>query len=289
MITRRELLACPGMALAAAAATPEFQFVHLTDLHIQPELKATENCVRCIETINEIPADFSIAGGDLVFDANLVSRQRAGLLFDLYEKTTARLKRPLRHVIGNHDLFGIGERGKAEPANLTGSKKSWETSFGKRYRSFDHKGWHFVLLDTIDVLPDGGYRCFVDAEQMHWLENDLKSMPKGAPLLVVTHAPLVTGFLQYSDLGHIAPHDALVVTNSKDVCDLLFQYNLKAVLQGHTHVCENVQFRGCQFITTGAVCGNWWKGPRFGSPEGFGVVKLRGDVVEYRYQAYAKA
>jgi hypothetical protein len=34
------------------------------------------------------------------------------------------------------------------------------------------------------------------------------------------------------------------------------------------------------------VCGNWWKGPRDGHPEGFAVLTVRGDEVQWRYETY---
>ena len=74
--------------------------------------------------------------------------------------------------------------------------------------------------------------------------------------------------------------------NAQDVLDVLWPYAPKLVLQGHTHIRETVMYNGRQFITTGAVCGNWWKGPRDGHPEGFGVVTVRGADVSWRYETY---
>jgi Icc protein len=78
----------------------------------------------------------------------------------------------------------------------------------------------------------------------------------------------------------------LVVTNSRDVLNLLWPYNLKAVLQGHTHIREIVNYSGRQFITSGAVCGNWWKGIRMGHPEGFGVLTVKNGEISWRYETY---
>ena len=48
---RRSFLAAP--IAAAAAPTPaskaKFSFLHLTDLHIQPEQRATEGCRQCFD------------------------------------------------------------------------------------------------------------------------------------------------------------------------------------------------------------------------------------------------
>jgi hypothetical protein len=34
------------------------------------------------------------------------------------------------------------------------------------------------------------------------------------------------------------------------------------------------------------VCGNWWKGPREGHPEGFGVITVKGHELGWQYHAY---
>jgi 3',5'-cyclic-AMP phosphodiesterase len=74
--------------------------------------------------------------------------------------------------------------------------------------------------------------------------------------------------------------------NGREVLELFASHNLKAVLQGHTHVRETVLYNGCQFITSGAVCGNWWRGLRFGHPEGFGLITVRNGELTWEYRTY---
>jgi 3',5'-cyclic-AMP phosphodiesterase len=62
----------------------DFSFVHFTDVHIEDELQAGIYTRRCFEQINRHNPAFSISGGDLVFDANAVSKERAEHLFELY-------------------------------------------------------------------------------------------------------------------------------------------------------------------------------------------------------------
>jgi hypothetical protein len=51
-------------------------------------------------------------------------------------------------------------------------------------------------------------------------------------------------------------------------------------------VDEMLRWQGTTFITGGAVCGKWWRGSWHGTPEGFGVVTLRPDRVEWKYKTY---
>ena len=76
------------------------------------------------------------------------------------------------------------------------------------------------------------------------------------------------------------------VANSDEVIALFEGHNVLAVLQGHTHINERVDWHGVPYITGGAVCGNWWHGTRLGTPEGYTVVSLRGGKLTTRYETY---
>jgi 3',5'-cyclic-AMP phosphodiesterase len=280
LLNRRELLI--GAAVAAVpqltAATESFSFVHLTDTHIEPELHAPDGCRMAFDRVNQLRPDFIVHGGDLVFDATAVPELRAKQVYTLYEDTAKRLAAPIHYVVGNHDVCGAG-------SGTRYGKAMFEDRIGKRYYSFTHKGWKFITLDSIHTMDTAkGFFGKIDDEQVAWLKTELAGTPKTQPLVVATHMPLATGFLQFSDPPSNA--EKLVVTNSSEILNLLFPYNLKAVLQGHTHIRETIVYNGCQFLTSGAVCGNWWKGLRMGHPEGFGVLTVKGDQINWRYETY---
>jgi hypothetical protein len=78
-----------------------------------------------------------------------------------------------------------------------------------------------------------------------------------------------------------------MVTDAAQVIDLLLDYNVRAVLQGHTHMNEEIEFRGLRFMTSGAVSGNWWRGVRAGSAEDYSVVSVGADgSVRREYRTY---
>ena len=68
--------------------------------------------------------------------------------------------------------------------------------------------------------------------------------------------------------------------------DLLAGHNVLGVLQGHTHVNETVIWKGVPYLTSGAVCGNWWHGTRLGTPEGFTVVTVANGKMTTQYETY---
>lgn len=285
-MTRRSWIASASAASLAASREPAFTFVHVTDLHIQPELRAAERCRACFSAINRERPDFVIAGGDLVFDALAVPRRRARLLFDLYRETARRIEAPLHNVLGNHDVFGLYERSGVLPSEEDYGKKMYEDRIGRRYYSFDFQGWRFIILDSIGLTPDRLYIGAVDPGQLEWLRAVLAAAGKSRPVVVVTHVPLSTGVLQWM----MPKHDPrrIVVQNASDVLELLHQYNVKAVLQGHTHVCEKIDYRGCQYVTSGSVCGESWRGPKWGvHPEGFGLLRVQGETLTWTYRTYA--
>jgi 3',5'-cyclic AMP phosphodiesterase CpdA len=274
------------IALGESAAADSFSFVHFTDVHIQPELHAADGTRRCIAKINALKPDFALCGGDLVFDACAVTMPRARQVFDLYAETVKPLNMRVHTIIGNHDVYGISTNGGVAPTDSQYGKRMFEDRIGPLYSSFDYQGWHFVLLDSIkNGIPGKEFIGFVDDDQIAWLRNDLARMRPGSKLAVVTHVPLASSVLQLvPDPWKTA--EIYLVTNAQAVLEVLWPYRPKLVLQGHTHIRETVTYNGCQFITSGAVCGNWWKGPRDGHPEGFGVLTVRGDEVQWRYETY---
>lgn len=301
--SRRDFLKTSGAAVLAAGAVPsliaekttgaeagvsaaaDFDFVFFTDAHLQPELGAVERCRTAFGRINETKADFAINGGDLVFDAAKVPRARAESLFDLYRETESLIKMPVHHTLGNHDLFALS--GGPEEKDADAPKKMYQDRYGATYYSFDHKGVHFVVLDSINVTGDRKYETRIDAMQLAWLKTDLEALAAGTPVIVTSHAPLVTGFFSYAPpWKEKSPLPTLSVDNAYELTALFEKHRVLAVLQGHTHINEVVLYKGCQYITSGAICGDWWKGPRWGHPSGFTVVSVRGMKISHRYETF---
>jgi len=278
----------PAWARAGADAPPaaeSFTFAHFTDIHIEPELNAARGAAMCFDRINALGPEFALCGGDLVFDSCQVPERRGVDLFDLYQRTVARLAMPVHSVPGNHDILGLSSRSGVAPTDPLYGKRLFEDRIGRRYGSFDYKGWHFVLLDSIGITPERDFIGLIDAEQVAWLKRDLAAAGPGKPIIVMTHIPLLSAVLQ------IVPDpwknaSKYLVTNSQEILEVFKPYPVKLVLQGHTHIRENVTYNGTQFITSGAVCGNWWKGPRLGHPEGFAMVTVTGNAVSWRYETY---
>ena len=264
-----------------------FDFVFFTDTHIEPELDAAHGCGMCFSKITSLKPEFAIMGGDHVYDAAGVNGARAGMVFDLYKRTEQTLGMPIHNAIGNHDIFGVMTRSGVAPTDPAYGKKMYQDRMGQTYYSFDYKGYHFVVLDSIQPTEDRMWEARVDEEQLHWLRDDLKRLRQGAPVIGVVHCPVVTAFATYAEIVTAGrKYNTMTVANGTEVLGILDNANVLAVLQGHTHVNEIVQHKNTQYITSGAVCGNWWHGSRLGTPEGFTVVSLREGKISTRYETY---
>jgi len=304
-MNRRHFLRATGLASAGflgSLAVPlrpqtlsaprkgSWSFIHYTDVHVQPELRAEEGYRLAVKAMNALkpkPA-LAIAGGDLVFDVFETGYERADQVFNIYTRVTAGFDMPVHAVIGNHDVFGVGPKAGILGTHPEYGKKMFANRVGqgKTYRSFDFRDWHFVLLDSIFVTPTSAYEGRIDNEQFAWLQQDLQAVGNKRPVVLVTHIPFISIFPALQNGSTQAVSSSVVVANSKQVLDFCADYNVKLLLQGHLHVVEDHRYRGSQYITSGAVCGNWWKGVRMGHPEGFAVFTIQGDQIEWSYRTY---
>lgn len=77
-----------------------------------------------------------------------------------------------------------------------------------------------------------------------------------------------------------------VINDGKKLYDLLMTKNFIGYMQGHIHVNELYQYKGTNFVDSGALSGGWWSGARDGHPEGFTLAHVYPDRVETEYITY---
>lgn len=262
-----------------------FKFAFLTDTHIQPEKGAVRGVEKALATLRARKPAFCLHGGDIVMDAAYVERGRAEALYDLWGRSAATLGVPIHYACGNHDVFALTgkELGRADT-----NKSFWQKRVGQsqRFKSFDHQGWRFVVLDVVQTAPEKWWGE-LDQEQLLWLDDLLRKTDRRQPLVFMAHIPLFTCIHQITN-GSTEPTNATqIVKNAKTFFELIERHNTKAVFQGHTHVVEEISYHGARYITGGAVCGEWWKGPRLGRhPEGFIEAEVVRDELKWRYIPY---
>jgi 3',5'-cyclic-AMP phosphodiesterase len=294
-VNRRNFLRSSGLAAAACAAgrigargedvtrpvrgTPGgFTFAFFTDVHIEPEMDAPQGTALAMDIINASDADFAICGGDHVFDALEAHKERIIEQYSLYTETEKALRIPVWHVLGNHDVAGLAT-GMSSHDVIFG-KTMFERTFNTpTYYSFVHKGVNFIVLDSIFVKARD-WHPEIDATQLAWLERDLE-YTLAIPSIVVSHVPLATSMASYAPGAGSSVYEPVV--NAEKVIPLLEKYNVIALLQGHTHIVEEVRHHGIRYVTGGAVCGAWWKGSQFGDHEGVTFVTVENGNVSTNY------
>lgn len=265
-----------------------FSFAFLTDIHVQPERQAEAGFMWAINEVNKQNPDFVITGGDLVMDVLNQSYERADSLFNIYIKLSEKFKMPVYNTVGNHEVYAWYRQEPGIEQHPEYGKLMFEKRLGDRFYSFDHKGWHFIVLDAISRADGGGYQGKIEEEQILWLAKDLQEVDKETPIAISVHIPFITSASQLMR-GSMAPNTpGQVISNGQEVLALFSEYNLRLVLQGHLHFLEDIYVQNqVHFITGGAVSGKWWANETDSKPEeGFVMVHVNGEDLDWEYVDY---
>lgn len=310
-INRRAFLATAG-AFSAAALAPNLgpahaaarqrvlRVAHLTDVHVQPELRAPDGlaaCLRHLQSAADKP-DLILSGGDHVMDCVRQPRERTKVQWDLWKQIiTAENSIPVRSCIGNHDIWGWNKSKSGSTGNEPDYGKRWASDvlgLDQPYYSFNQAGWHFITLDGVQPSePEGAFYGGLDEAQMDWLARDLASVPSATPILIWSHIPIVSALAPL--INSKAPRTKPIPIeaghihwDAVQILALLTKYpNVKACLSGHLHRIDHVELKGIHFYCNGAVCGAWWRGKNDGFAEGYALVDLYDDgTLDCRYTTY---
>jgi len=259
-------------------------------MHVYSEKRAPEGWMAALRNAYDRPdpPEFLLTGGDLAFDILHKDAPAAGPQYALFQEALKLVATsPVHHTLGNHDCLGVYEDSGVSPDDPLFGKAYFLDTFGleRTYRSFDHEGWHFVLLDSIGVDREKRtYFGHVDAEQLAWLEDDLAA--SGKPTVISLHIPLFSNYPEWNDGTAEPDHPKATVGNCNEVAAVISRHPVKLVLAGHLHINETFSFKGTEFANIGAVSGAWWEGPRDGFQEGYARLEFSGDQVRWRYVDY---
>ncbi|MDF0707410.1 metallophosphoesterase [Muricauda sp. 334s03] len=269
----------------------DFSFVFVTDIHLQPEHGAQEAFQKVIDTVNKLNIDFVITGGDLVYDVLRGNFNRSDSLFHTYSNTIKQFNVPVHNTIGNHELFGIYKESDIQKDHPDYKYGMYERYLGKRFYSFDHKGWHFISLCSIEE-KNQKYIGLIDDEQLEWLKKDISQLDVNTPIVISTHIPLISTYNQRYPKNKIkeVPNE-LWIHNRDEILKLFHKHDLRLVLQGHMHWVEDINLQNrTRFITGGSVAGrpSWRRKDDRGDgihydEEGFMVIRVKNDSISWKY------
>ncbi|MBZ6380044.1 serine/threonine protein phosphatase [Pacificimonas flava] len=240
----------------ADESQPDFTFAYISDSHIQ-HIKGTEfvrNWDRGLEravaeaNLMQPKPDFVLYGGDI---AQLALPQE----IDHGLEILSELNYPVHYVMGEHDYY-------------LDNGEYWSKRLGPQWYSFDHKGVHFVVLNSILTydswmnkwssgeermgvmagLDDPrGSPFMVGEEQRRWLKADLAKVDKSTPIVVASHSPLQKIFKNWN----------FWTEDAEDVQSLLQPFDKVTVLYGHVHQIQYNQIGNISFYSAMATAWPW--------------------------------
>ncbi len=228
-----------------AESKPAFRFAYISDSHLYEKDvndRFVRGLLRAVDDVNKLDPqpDFVFYGGDL---AQLGSVKQ----LDLGAEILKNLKAPLKIMVGEHDWYlDLGRK--------------WQELFGKPTYSFDHKGVHFVVLNsvvesdfwtargmspldrmkTVAGLDNSLQSSFtVGEEQRNWLKDDLAKLPDDARVIVFSHSPLYKLYKKWN----------FWTDDAEEVQAILNRFKQVVVIHGHTHQLltnriGNIHFHG---------------------------------------------
>ena len=247
----------PGSSLLGAdhkdKSAASFSFVQISDTHMGFNKPANTDVAATLQAaiakINALPSqpDLIIHTGDLTHLAKAEE-------FDALDQSLKSLKqREVFYVPGEHDV--TGDDGKLY------LERFGKGSMGKGWRSFNHKGVHFIGLHNAEQLEGLGN---IGAEQLDWMKKDLSGVSASTPVVVFAHIPLWAVYPQWG----------WGTKDSEQALALLKRFGSVTVLNGHIHqVMQKVEGK----VTFHTAMSTAFPQPAPGSAPAAGPMKVPAD------------
>ena len=261
----------PSLAFAEEARKKPLRFAHLTDIHVKPGTIPEAGMAKAFQHVQQLDSkvDFIINGGDAIMDALDADKQKTQIQWDLFKNILQKENNlPIYHTIGNHDVWGwFIKENKPENDRLYGKVWVVETlAMKNRFYSFINRNWHFIVLDSTQLNPAGGYIGKIDDSQLEWLQQELQKVPPSTFICIVSHIPILSicsglFFDKTEANGDLKIQRNLMHTDFLTLKKLFAKHpNIKVCISGHIHLQDEVNYLGIKYYCNGAISGNWWKG-----------------------------
>lgn len=288
----------PSLSFAEETKKKPLRFAHITDIHVKPGAIPEAGMAKALNHVQQLSprVDFIINGGDSIMDALDADKPKTQTQWDLFKGILKKENSlPVYHCIGNHDVWGwFIKENKPDQDRLYGKVWVVETlEMPRRFYSFTKGKWHFIVLDSTQLNPAGGYIARLDPEQLDWLQQELKQTDPGLYICLVSHIPILSicaglYFDKTEQNGDLMIKRNLMHTDFLQLRKIFMQYpNLKTCISGHIHMQDQLDYLGIKYYCNGAVCGNWWSGAFNDFAPGYALMEFYDDgttrrtMVEY--------
>lgn len=261
----------PSISLASPPKKKVLRVAHLSDIHLKPGMVPESGMAKALHHVQQLKdrPDFIINGGDAIMDALGATKESTKTQFDLFKSILQKENSlPVYHTIGNHDVWGwFIKENRPESDPLYG--KEWvvrEFQMQNRYYRFQKDKWHFIVLDSTQLNPAGGYIGKLDQEQLAWFQQEIAMIPSNQHICLVSHIPILSicsglFFDKTEANGDLKIQRNLMHTDFLALKKLFTKYsNIRCCISGHIHLQDEVDYLGIKYYCNGAVSGNWWKG-----------------------------
>ena len=198
----------------AGSSKGELNFVQISDSHIgfnkpaNPDVSATLQAT--VDKINGLPhpPEFIIHTGDISHTAKASE-------FDSVEGILqASRQKQIFYVPGEHDVSVDDGKQYLD--------RYGKGTHGRGWYSFDQKGVHFVGLVNVGAMEGMGK---LGADQLEWLEGDLRGKSSSTPIVLFAHIPL----------WNVYPEWGWSTQDSEQALGYVKRFGSVTVLNGHIH------------------------------------------------------
>jgi hypothetical protein len=225
-----------------------------------------------VEELIGTDAVFGVSLGDIVADdPEMMDDVAAGI---------GQIGIPWYNVFGNHDNDHDAKTNEERD-------DTFERFFGPSTTAFEYGQVVFITLNNIYFKPDGKYKSHFTEEQLAFVENYLKVVPKTKLVVLMMHSPIVA------------------CDNREEMYKIIQNHEHTFSISGHVHeqinlfVDAKMGWKGKtphHHLINATVCGSWWCGlndetgiphatMNDGAPNGYSVITFDGNSYSVRFKA----
>jgi hypothetical protein len=205
-----------GQAADARLASGDFVFAQISDSHIGFAKDANKDVVSTLQAAVSRLEALPVAPDFLIHTGDLTHLSKPEEFDTLQQVLTSAKVGQVFYVPGEHDMLADDGRQYLDRYGK-GTK-------GHGWFSFDHKAVHFIGLVNVVDLRAGGLGN-LGANQLAWLEQDLKGLASSTPVVVFAHIPLWS----------VYPEWGWGTDDGAQALGYLKRFGSVTVLNGHIH------------------------------------------------------
>jgi hypothetical protein len=241
--------------LPSIAPSQPFSFAVLGDNRGDDSGQQPPGFLQVLQAVDRENPVMVLDSGDMIY-GHTSEEGRVREQWRIYREAISRLRAPMFHVPGNHDLWD-------EP-----SARIYREIWGKTYYAFNHGSARFIGLDTETAKGQLG------EEQFQWLEQQLESCTE-SNVFVFLHRPLfpVDGAIGSSLDEYPSERDRIhkLFVRHREI--------IHGVFAGHEHLYSFQERNGISYYISGGGGAPLYMAPELGGFHHYLLVRVAGSQI----------